>query len=130
MRAYSHSRYPLPGAWETLATASRSQMALSYLKVEGLRVKYGEMVQGLSSLWCCTTMPWCACTKTHFSAAWHHVVKVGPGENDGQAATVIANHPVPSDCPLFYFEVEILNRFVHGMASTSFRKQQSWLAHG
>ena len=36
---------------------------------------------------------------------------VGPGEDDRQAATIIANHPVPLDCPLFYFEITVVNRY-------------------
>ena len=35
---------------------------------------------------------------------------VGPGTDDRDAAAVRANHPVPLDCPLFYFEVEVISR--------------------
>ena len=35
---------------------------------------------------------------------------IGPGGEDRDAAAVRANHPVPSDCPLYYFEVEITSR--------------------
>lgn len=34
----------------------------------------------------------------------------GPGSDDRDAAAVRANHPVPSDCPVYYFEVEITSR--------------------
>lgn len=35
---------------------------------------------------------------------------VGPGSDDRDAAAVRANHPVPPDCPIYYFEVEITSR--------------------
>ncbi|KAG2484746.1 hypothetical protein HYH03_016493 [Edaphochlamys debaryana] len=35
---------------------------------------------------------------------------VGPGDDDTQAATVRANYPVPSDTPLYYFEVKVVDR--------------------
>ena len=44
MRFYNQSRFSVPSAWETWATHARSQTALSYLKVEGLHVKYGGLL--------------------------------------------------------------------------------------
>ena len=38
------------------------------------------------------------------------MLAVGPGEEDGQAATIITNHPAPLDWPLYYFEVEIVDK--------------------
>lgn len=35
---------------------------------------------------------------------------IGPGSEDRDAAAVRANHPVPADCPLYYFEVEVVSR--------------------
>ena len=35
---------------------------------------------------------------------------VGPGEEDNQAASVRANFPTPPDCPVYYFEVEVINK--------------------
>lgn len=207
MRPYRHSRFSAPNAWETWAGQSRSQTALSYLKVEGLRVKYSEsqcgrtknkmhayharpaarsgacmhacMAPASCHVWCSynalgpaptiyshwhairtcaeaklkpgtfadmgiTTgcMPGimqCKCAGRVTAAAlwppqacvWHgrrcpalyqhdrvcliHVfacllLSVGPGEDDRQAATIMANHPAPADCPLYYFEVEITNK--------------------
>ena len=119
MRLYN-SQHSVPSAWETWATHSRSQTALSYLKVEGLRVKYGAA--GSS---CCRIAP---CGPTQASCMWlRHcqctpprspcldqarpcLLAVGPGEEDHQAATIIANHPVPLDCPLFYFEITVLSK--------------------
>lgn len=33
----------------------------------------------------------------------------GCGDDEPQPAAVRANHPIPPDCPLFYFEVEVVN---------------------
>lgn len=35
---------------------------------------------------------------------------IGPGDEDNQAAAVRADQPVPNDVPLFYFEVEVINK--------------------
>ena len=52
---------------------------------------------------------------------------VGPGSDDRDAAAVRANHPVPTDCPIYYFEVEITSRgrdgFI-GAAGAATRQQQ------
>ncbi len=40
MRTHN-SRHSSPSAWETFSSNARSQTALGYLKVEGLRIKYG-----------------------------------------------------------------------------------------
>jgi hypothetical protein len=46
----------------------------------------------------------------YLSVEGSRVRYVGPGSDDRDAAAVRANHPVPSDCPIFYFEVEITSR--------------------
>ncbi|EFN58155.1 hypothetical protein CHLNCDRAFT_34313, partial [Chlorella variabilis] len=45
---------------------------------------------------------------------------VGPGSDDRDAAAVRANHPVPPDCPLFYFEVEVTSRGRDGFIGIGF----------
>lgn len=52
------------------------------------------------------------------------VVKyVGPGDDDQQAAAVRSDHPVPADVPLYYFEVEVINRgdqgFIGGCSNST-----------
>ncbi|GAX74886.1 hypothetical protein CEUSTIGMA_g2332.t1 [Chlamydomonas eustigma] len=49
---------------------------------------------------------------------------VGPGEDDRQAATVIANHPVPMDCPLFYFEITVISRGREGFIGIGFQTEE------
>ena len=39
---------------------------------------------------------------------------VGPGHDDSQAAAVRSDNPVPPDVPLYYFEVQIVNRGAEG----------------
>lgn len=39
---------------------------------------------------------------------------IGPGETDAQAASIFADHPVPLDLPLYYFEVTIVSKGDHG----------------
>lgn len=43
---------------------------------------------------------------------------IGPGETDAQAASIFADHAVPLDIPLYYFEVTILSRGDHGYIGT------------
>ncbi|KAL4429173.1 hypothetical protein ABPG77_010152 [Micractinium sp. CCAP 211/92] len=45
---------------------------------------------------------------------------IGPGSDDRDAAAVRANHPVPSDCPVYYFEVEITSRGRDGFIGIGF----------
>ncbi|PRW56754.1 Ran-binding 10 [Chlorella sorokiniana] len=45
---------------------------------------------------------------------------IGPGSDDRDAAAVRTNHPVPADCPLFYFEVEITSRGRDGFIGIGF----------
>ncbi|PSC72505.1 Ran-binding 10 [Micractinium conductrix] len=45
---------------------------------------------------------------------------IGPGSEDKDAAAVRSNHPVPSDCPIFYFEVEIASRGRDGFIGIGF----------
>eukprot|EP00878_Enallax_costatus_P031752 GHUV01034775.1.p1 GENE.GHUV01034775.1~~GHUV01034775.1.p1 ORF type:complete len:118 (-),score=5.04 GHUV01034775.1:2-355(-) len=35
---------------------------------------------------------------------------IGPGETDAQAASIFADHPVPLDLPLYYFELTIVSK--------------------
>jgi hypothetical protein len=91
-----------PSSWETWATLPRRQSALNYLKVDGLRVKYSEWDQEFACIGAFSCM--------HANRWPMHMRAAGPGEEDTQAATIIANCAAPSDCPLFYFEVEIINR--------------------
>lgn len=44
----------------------------------------------------------------------------GPGSDDRDAAAVRSNHPVPSSCPIFYFEVEIVNKGRDGFIGIGF----------
>ncbi|KAI3427988.1 hypothetical protein D9Q98_006376 [Chlorella vulgaris] len=45
---------------------------------------------------------------------------IGPGSADRDAAAVRANHPVPSDCPIYYFEVEVVSRGRDGFIGIGF----------
>ncbi|KAL4443421.1 hypothetical protein ABPG75_011158 [Micractinium tetrahymenae] len=45
---------------------------------------------------------------------------IGPGSDDRDTAAVRANHPVPSDCPIYYFEVEITSRGRDGFIGIGF----------
>ncbi len=45
---------------------------------------------------------------------------VGPGSDDRDAAAVRTNHPVPPDCAVFYFEVEIVNKGRDGFIGVGF----------
>ncbi|GLC42436.1 hypothetical protein PLESTF_000812400 [Pleodorina starrii] len=45
---------------------------------------------------------------------------VGPGDDDSQAATIRANYPLPADCPLYYFEVKVLNKGQAGFIGIGF----------
>jgi Ran-binding protein 9/10 len=45
---------------------------------------------------------------------------VGQGTDDRDAASVRADHPVPADCPIFYFEVEIVNAGRDGFIGIGF----------
>uniref|UniRef100_A0A061RML2 Ran-binding protein 10 n=1 Tax=Tetraselmis sp. GSL018 TaxID=582737 RepID=A0A061RML2_9CHLO len=45
---------------------------------------------------------------------------VGPGEDDRDAANVVADCPVPSDCPVYCFEVEILCQGSSGLIGVGF----------
>ncbi|KAF8056475.1 Ranbp10 [Scenedesmus sp. PABB004] len=45
---------------------------------------------------------------------------VGPGESDAQAASILADHPVPGDVPLYYFEVTVVSRGDQGYIGLGF----------
>jgi len=47
----------------------------------------------------------------------------GPGSDDRDAAAVRTNHPVPSRCPIFYYEVEIVNKGRDGFIGVGFAVQ-------
>ena len=49
---------------------------------------------------------------------------VGPGETDAQAASIVADHPVPPDVPLYYFEVHVISRGDHGYIGAARSAQQ------
>lgn len=49
---------------------------------------------------------------------------VGPGEDDNQAVTVRANYPLPLDCPLYYFEVLVLDRGAEGFIGIGFQTEE------
>lgn len=59
----------------------------------------------------------------HAASPVRQVKYIGPGSDDRDAAAVRANHPIPADCPLYYFEVEITSRgrdgFIGGWAGSS-----------
>lgn len=39
---------------------------------------------------------------------------IGVGGDDASTAAVRANHPIPIDVPLYYFEITVLNKGQHG----------------
>lgn len=45
---------------------------------------------------------------------------VGPGNDDRDAASVRANYPVPSDCPVYYYEIDIVNKGRDGFIGIGF----------
>ncbi|GMH45879.1 hypothetical protein BSKO_13842 [Bryopsis sp. KO-2023] len=45
---------------------------------------------------------------------------IGPGKEDSDAASIRTNHPVPMDCPLYYFEVTVLNAGSEGLIGIGF----------
>ncbi|GAB4824065.1 hypothetical protein N2152v2_011111 [Parachlorella kessleri] len=45
---------------------------------------------------------------------------VGPGNDDRDAASVRSNYPVPSDLPIFYYEVEVVNKGRDGFIGIGF----------
>ena len=51
---------------------------------------------------------------------------IGPGSEDKDAAAVRSNHPVPSDCPIFYFEVEIASRGRDGFIGEPWTLRAAW----
>ncbi|CAJ0754870.1 5518_t:CDS:10 [Entrophospora sp. SA101] len=66
----------------------------------------------------------------------------GSGKSDSDAAAIRANHPIPPQCGLFYFEVEIINKGKDGYIGIGFCtksvalnrlpgwEQDSWGYHG
>lgn len=50
----------------------------------------------------------------------HRVRYKGPGSDDRDAAAVRADHSVPLSCPLYYFEIEIVNRGRDGFIGIGF----------
>jgi hypothetical protein len=36
--------------------------------------------------------------------------EIGQGRTDADAASVRSNHPIPSECGIYYFEIEIISR--------------------
>ena len=63
----------------------------------------------------------------YLSVEGSRVRYVGPGSDDRDAAAVRANHPVPSDCPIFYFEVEITSRGRDGFIGEQHQRHQDVL---
>lgn len=43
----------------------------------------------------------------------------GPGDNDKDAASVRADHPVPFDVSLYYYEVQVVNKGRDGFVGTT-----------
>jgi Ran-binding protein 9/10 len=42
---------------------------------------------------------------------------IGPGDDDSQAATIRANHPVPASAGIYYFEIEVISKGRDGFIS-------------
>ena len=40
----------------------------------------------------------------------HMTLSIGPGDEDKDAASVRADHPVPFDVSLYYYEVQVINK--------------------
>ncbi|KAF0539416.1 SPRY-domain-containing protein [Gigaspora margarita] len=47
------------------------------------------------------------------------------GLDDNKAAIIRANHPIPSQCGIFYFEVEIINKGKNGMIGVGYCSKQN-----
>eukprot|EP01024_Parvocaulis_polyphysoides_P002596 TRINITY_DN10779_c0_g1_i8.p1 TRINITY_DN10779_c0_g1~~TRINITY_DN10779_c0_g1_i8.p1 ORF type:complete len:446 (-),score=56.54 TRINITY_DN10779_c0_g1_i8:569-1825(-) len=55
----------------------------------------------------------------------NEVEYVGPGENDTQAQTIIADQPVPQNTPIYYFEVEIVEKGQDGYIGVGLQQKQT-----
>ncbi|KAF6266424.1 hypothetical protein COO60DRAFT_452801 [Scenedesmus sp. NREL 46B-D3] len=53
---------------------------------------------------------------------------IGPGETDAQAASIFADHAVPQDVPLYYFEVTVVNKGAQGFIGVGFCSEDVNLA--
>lgn len=51
----------------------------------------------------------------HLDVSELRVKYIGPGNDDADAASIRANHPVPKDCPMYYFEITVLNAGSEGL---------------
>lgn len=45
---------------------------------------------------------------------------IGAGASDSDAASIRADHPVPKDCPFYYFEVTVVNEGMKGLIGVGF----------
>ncbi|KAF5842711.1 concanavalin A-like lectin/glucanase domain-containing protein [Dunaliella salina] len=64
----------------------------------------------------------------HLKVDGTRVRYVGPGDDDSQAATIRTNAPAPPDCPLYYFEVEIVSSGHKGYIGIGFQTEDVLLS--
>uniref|UniRef100_A0A7S3QTW5 B30.2/SPRY domain-containing protein n=1 Tax=Dunaliella tertiolecta TaxID=3047 RepID=A0A7S3QTW5_DUNTE len=64
----------------------------------------------------------------HLKVDGTRVRYVGPGDDDSQAATIRTNAPAPPDCPLYYFEVEIVSSGQKGYIGIGFQTEDVLLS--
>ncbi|CAG8609520.1 6651_t:CDS:2, partial [Diversispora eburnea] len=50
---------------------------------------------------------------------------IGPGMNDSETAAIRANHSMPPQCGLFYFEIDIINKGEEGSIGIGFCTKQT-----
>ena len=96
--SFNRSRQQLPSTWDkNLGPDDKG-----CLRITGNKVKYiGEVARAMRSL----------CTEDPLVEGIHHInLRTGPGDEDKDAASVRADHPIPSDVSLYYYEVQVINR--------------------
>jgi len=64
--------------------------------------------------WFCDTARY-ANVMRHLEVLQTTIKYVGPGNSDQDAAAIRTDNPVPQDCPLYYFEVAIVNEGAKGL---------------
>ena len=94
----NRSRQQLPSTWDkNLGPDDKG-----CLRVTGNKVKYvGEVPRAMQSFY----------TEDLLVDGIHHMrLLTGPGDEDKDAASVRADHPIPADVSLYYYEVQVIDR--------------------
>ncbi len=96
------SRQQLPSTWDKAFGPDDKRC----LQVTGLKIKYvGQYCLALAKVRLVKVADFsnfCILVSVNFTS--------GPGDNDKDAASVRADHPVPFDVSLYYYEVQVVNK--------------------